>query len=331
MKTKGFATLGAVGLLVLTAAFLAGAVLVSQQILLEQTHSQSLVDQHSQAWATVGVLFQSLQKSWNADQQTLDQWWQDHASTFPQGTLLVSLSARINLNSMTPFLLQNSELSATLLGKSVEDFTNNRINKGPFALVSDYRDYFQPQALNQLYTTYSVFSVNSADEIMLEKILALRTGSEGYASTIRAALRQFRTNKQLLVQSDWDTLVGAEKDTLGDLVGVDGELDVNTAPLALLQALFRDADFKVEQPDAKVQTILSGRTSRPWTPATLMAALGLVKNAPILAYLGTRSRMIQASVSQGPTILTLVALVSYSTDSPPRLTIRVLDTQWTAL
>lgn len=175
-----------------------------------------------------------------------------------------------------------------------------------------------------------MFSVNSADEIMLEKILTLRTGNPGYASSIRGALRGFRTNKQLLVQTDWDTLAGAEKDTLEDLMGVDGELDVNTAPLVLLQALFRDPDFKVDQPDAKVQTILSGRASRPWTPATLMPALGFAKNAPLLAYLGTRCRMIQASISQGSSVLTLVALVDYSADSPPRLTVRVLDTRWTA-
>jgi hypothetical protein len=142
-------------------------------------------------------------------------------------------------------------------------------------------------------------------------------------------LRQYRTNHQIRVQSDWDTLVGAEKDAIGDLLGVEGELDVNTAPLAILQALFRDADFKVDQPDAKVQTLISGRASKPWTSDAIIPALGLAKNAPILAYLGTRCRFIQAAIPQGNSVLTLVALVSYSTDSPPKLTVRILDTRWT--
>jgi hypothetical protein len=329
-RSKAFATLTAVGLLVLTAALLAGAVLVSQQILLEQSRSEAFVSTRSKTWAVVQTLLLDLQKSWNADEQTLDLWWASHSGAFPAGTVLVSLSGRLNLNSITPFLIQNTELNATLLGKSVEDFTDYRTNKGPMITIADYKDYFQPAALNQLYTTYSVFSVNTADEIILEKILALRTGSEAFASTVRASLRQFRTNRQTLAPADWQTLVGAESDAVGDLMSTDPELDVNTASQTVLQAVLRDPDFKLDQPDAKLQLILSGRASQPWTGTTLMQALGLTNKAPLLAYLGTRCRFIQGEVPQESSLLTFVALATYSTDSPPKITFRILDTRWTS-
>ncbi len=330
-RSKAFATLTAVGLLVLTAAFLAGGVLISQQLLLEQGKSQVLISSRAKTWTEVRTILESLQNTWNADEQSFDQWWAVNSAQFPAGTVLVSLSGRINLNSVTPFLLQNTELNTTLLGKSVEDFTNYRTNKGPFTQITDYKDYFQPNALNQIYTVYSVFSANTADEIILEKILTFRTGSSSFASTVRAAVRQFRTNRQALAESDWDILTGAEKDSIGELVGIDGELDVNTASPAILQAILRDPDFKLDQPDAKLQILLAGRATKPWTPDALVQALGLTKNSLLLPYLGTRCRFIQGEVPEGRALLTFVVLADYDTGAPPKITFRILDTRWTPL
>ena len=103
------------------------------------------------------------------------------------------------------------------------------MNKGPFARIEDYKDYFQGAALGGLYCVQSLFNVNTADEIVLEKVLAARTGSESLASTIRSRLREYRSNKQVMLQSDWETLIGAQKDAIGELATTDPELDVNTA------------------------------------------------------------------------------------------------------
>ena len=327
-RTKAFATLAAVGLLVLTGALLAGAVLGAQQLLLERSRAEKAFDALSDAWNVVGALLTELQQTWNADQQTLDAWWAKHSQGFPSGSELISLSSRINLNSMTPFLLQDSELSTTLLSRSVQDFTTYRTNKGPFSTLADYKDYFQPVALNTLYCVQSLFNVNTADEIMLEKILAARTGNEALASTIRARLREYRTNRQMLAQSDWDTLIGAEKDGVGDLLTVNPELDVNTVSVAVLQALLRDPDWKLDQRDAKLQVIVTGRASKPWNDETLRQVLGVDKGSLLLQYLGTRCRFLQGRVPEGPSVMTFVAIVSYSTDSPPKITLRLLETRW---
>jgi len=318
-----------VGLLVLTAALLAGAILGSQQLLLDRSRAEKAFEARSMAWNVVGALLTALQQTWNADEQTLDTWWTQHSQGFPDGTELISLSSRVNLNSMTPFLLQDSELNATLLAKSVEDFTTYRANKGPFARIEDYKDYFQPGALNTLYCVQSFFNVNTADEIMLEKILAARTGNESLASTIRGRLREYRSNRQVLAQSDWDTLIGAEKEAVGDLLTIEPELDVNTASVAVLQALLRDPDWKLDQRDAKLQVIVTNRVSKPWTDDTLRQALGVDKSSLLLQYLGTRCRFLQGRVPEGPSVMTFVAIVSYSTDSPPKITPRILETRWT--
>jgi hypothetical protein len=329
LRTGAFATLAAVGLLVLTAALLAGAVLVSQQLLLDRSRAEKSLEARSHAWDVVGTLLTALQQTWNADEQTLDTWWTQNSQGFPDGTELISLSSRVNLNSMTPFLLHDSELNATLLARSVEDFTTYRINKGPFSRIEDYKDYFQPGALNTLYCVQSLFNVNTADEIILEKILAARTGNETLAATIRARLREYRSNRQVLVKSDLDTLLGGEKDAVGDLLTTDPELDVNTASVAVLQALLRDPDWKLDQRDAKLQVIVTNRVSKPWNDDTLRQALGVDKTSLLLQYLGTRCRFLQGRVPEGPSVMTFVAIVSYSTDSPPKITPRILETRWT--
>jgi hypothetical protein len=327
-RVRAFATLAAVAILVLTAAILAGGLLSSQQLLVDQERADREVSARAAAWAGIDATLSSLQTSWNAEEQTFDAWCASHAQELPPGGSLVSLSGRINLNSMTPFLLQDSALVGTLLGRSVVDFTEYRMNEGPFARLEAYKDYFRPEALNRLYCVYSSFDVNTADEIILEKIITERTGDASMAAYIRSRVRQFRTAQQTIGESDWEMLVGVYKDTIGDLVTIDPELDVNTASADALQALLKDPDYKLEQADAKVQTILNGRTARPWTDEALRQALGLANTAPLIQYLGTRCRFIEGAFPAGDSVMHFVAKLNYSKDSPPKITARVVETRW---
>ena len=327
-RADAFATLAAVGLLVLTAAMLAGSVLASQQIVVERGRAERSLGSQAAAWKTADTLLSALQATWNPDEQTLDAWWAQHGAEYPDGSTLVSLSARVNLNTMTPFLLQDSELAGTLKGKSVDEFTTYRLNNGPLSGMNDYKDYFAPEALNALYCVYSSFNVNTADEIMLERVVALRTGSDSFASNVRTKVREFRTNRKAMTAADLDMLVGAEKDPLGDLLTVEPELDVNTASVEVLEAILRDPDLNVTQPDAKLQAIVTGRSARPWTADALRQALSVPAGSPILQYLGTRSRFLQAVIHGKTEDMKFVVVVQYSADSPPRITLRVLHTEW---
>jgi hypothetical protein len=330
LRARAFATLTAVGLLVLIAALLAGAVLGSQSILLAQGRAEKAQGARSSIWKTADDLLSAIKETWNADDQTIDAWWADRSGAFPSVTELISLSGRVNLNSMTPFLLMDSELRATLLNKSVEDFTAYRSSKGPFSRVEDYKDYFQGAALRDLYCAYSSFDVNTADEIVLEKVLAIRTGSEALASTLRSRLREYRIKRRALADADWDAIIGASKNRVGELCGTAPELDVNASPAAVVRAIFRYPDLKLEQADAKLRIVLSGRASRPWNDDTLRQALGVDKKSPILAFLGTRTRFIRGSIGSGTHQMGFTASVAYSVSTPPKITVRILETRWTS-
>jgi hypothetical protein len=200
------------------------------------------------------------------------------------------------------------------------------MNKGPFPRLGDYKGYFRPEALKRLYCVHSSFDVNTADEIILEKIITQRTGNAALGANVRARVREFRSAQKTMTESDWDMTVGAEKDEIGDLVAVYPELDVNTASVDVLQALLRDPDYKLEQPDAKLQTIVNGREARPWTDETLRQALRLTEASAIMQYLGTRCHFIEGAVPEGTSTLHFVAKLSYSKDSPPTISARIVET-----
>ena len=330
MKARlgGFATLAAVGILALALALAAGAAIVSRQMLLEQGRIKAELDERAAAWKEADALLAGLRDDWNADGLSLDSWWAVHASAFPSGSELVSLSGRINLNSISPFLLKDSELASTLLGRSVEDFVSYRTEKGPFTSIDDCKDYFQPAALSSLYCLHSIFCVNTADEIMIERLIAARTGDEAFAASVRSRIRDFRTRRQPIAQSDWDAIAGAERQSLGALFALDPEIDVNTAPPEVLGAILRDPDWTLQAPDAKLQAILGARSSRPWNEEGLRQLLGVDASSPLLGYLGTRTRFIRASLPSEGGSLRLVALVDYSADSPPKIALRVIEERW---
>jgi hypothetical protein len=325
MVRRGFATVAAVALLMLALTLVSAAVFLAQQTQTDHRRAEAAITMRAAAWTRLGALLTAVQ-TWNADELSFDAWWAQNGAAFGTATALGSLSSRLSLNSVTPFLLQDSDLKATLLTSS-DDFVTYRSSHGPRAQIADYAKYFTPQSLSAWYCVESHFSVNTADEIMLEKVVSLRTGSEAVGSAVRQGLRNFRQNKQPLSATDWQTLAGADFERLDGLLTIEPELDVNEAPAELLQVLFKDPDFALQEPDVKLQKVLTGRLSQPWTPEPLRLALGVDKNSPLLQYLGTRTSVLEARITQDTLTMRFVIALSYSQDSPPKISPRVLESQ----
>jgi hypothetical protein len=329
-RASAFATLAAVSLLVLVLALVAAGLFGVEQLLHEEGRVAKELGERSAARNGAEALLSAIRDTWNPDEASVDAWWTARSSSSQPGTKLSSLSSRINLNSLSPFLLKGSSLAGTLLGKSVEDFTSFRSSKGPFSQVVDYAEYFKSSSLEGLYCAQSLFNVNTADEIILEKAVAERTGNPALASGIRSRIRQYRIERKAMTEANLDEVMGIEKDALGGLLTVEPELDVNTAPVELLQALLRYPDWKLDKPDAKLQAILAGRASKPWTQEALRSALGQQKGSQLMQYLGTRCRFVVASVPAGERSRDFVAMLSYSSDVPPKVVARIVEAKWAA-
>jgi len=326
-KARGFATLAAIALLVLTLALVAVSLLLSQQTLVNSHRAEAQLDKQDQTWKIMDLILNDL-SHWNADEQTFDGWWAAHTAGYGSEVVLRSLSGLINLNSLSPFLLQKSSLVGTLNGKTVDDFVSWRTSKGPFPSVDGYKSYFTAASLQFDYCTVSFFNVNTADEIMLERLVALRTGSDSAAANLRSQVRDRRSRRQIFTPADWQTVSAGFSQDVGPLDSTDPELDANEAPVDVLTAILGDPDFKITDAATKVQTLIAQRAAAPLTSAAMALILGVAATSPIMQYLGTRTHWIECSLPFGTSRAQFVIALTYSTDAPPQVTPRILNINW---
>ena len=319
---KGFATFSAVAILAFVLVLTLNSLGLWKSLLVNRKRLDNLVDSRYQTLKTLNSFLKTL-GSWNPDEQTLDIWWDAHKLSW-QNIKLISLSGQINLNTLSPFLLSDSLLKTTLNNHSVNDFVNFRLKEGLQAKVLSFSDLFTVTSLKTEYCSLSLFNVNTADEIMIEKVIDERTGDESLGSSFRSSLRQFRAQHQIMVQTDLDTLIG-DAQGLQQLLTVEPEIDVNTATPFVLQALLEDPDFALTSADAKLNILLNGRQVKPWTKETLAQALGLdLQHSTLLQYLGTRTRFVEIDISTTHCLGHFQVMISYSPDSPPKLNFRIL-------
>jgi len=278
-----------------------------------------------EAWVILDKALSVLKDTWDPEKQSFSLW----VTTHPIDSLSwESLSGKVNLNTISPFVLGLPGFRDTLKGISVEKFTEVRSLKGPSANDALYRDLIQPVALSKWYTVHSLWNLNTADEIMLEAMASQRSGSPAVGSALRASTRSFRERMARIGPQDWVLLGGSGATSLEPLVTLEPELDVNEVPETLLSALVTNPAWKVTDPGAKVQTILQGRLSRPWTKATLENLLQVPADNLLLCYLGVRSRFLEGSVTVSGGRLQFVVFLPGKQDEP--MAPRLVKTIWRA-
>lgn len=295
--TRGFSTLAASALLLLLAAFAALSVAQAGESLNAEERTKRTLDERAALWKTVQDAVTAFQERWRPEEQE----WVDFARTLDLGRTVEfdDLSARVNLNGVNTFLLGESLLRSTLAGKSVQQFAEYRTKEGPFTRLESYADYYEEEALESLYTTWSVFDVNTVDEEAAERIAALRTGNPAAGAALREVLRTARQDRLVFDRASWETRSQTLDPGLAGVFGAEPEVNVNTAPRNLLEAILTYPALGITDAPAKLALLLSGRQTRPWTPETLAGALGVEKGARVLQYLGTKSTFLQGRIAEG--------------------------------
>lgn len=311
---RGFATLTAMALMVLLAAYLALGATASAQV--ELGLNRAAAPGRADAWLALDHALKALKETWDPTKQTFAVWAGLHTA---EGLTWASLSGRVNLNTVSPFVLGLTGFRDTLKGVSVEAFTEKRSLKGPSADGALYQNVIQPEALKNWYTVHSLWNLNTADEVMLEAMATQRAGS-AVGSALRASVRSFREQTKRITPDDWSKMGGAAS-ILEPLVTLDPELDVNEAPEDLLSALISNPGWAVAEPAGKVQTIVQGRASQPWTMERLKTLLQVPDNNLVLSYLGVRTRFIGGSVRNSGGSLDFVLFLAGETPTPvaPRI------------
>ena len=318
-RLRGFATITALGMMLLLATYLALGASASAQIELGLNRAEA--PGRAAAWKTLDAALKTLQETWDPTRQTFTAWAGSHTV---EGVTWEALSGKINLNTISPFVLGQPGFRETLKAISVEQFVEARAKNGPSAGVF-YKDLVQPKPLASWYTVHSLWNLNTADEVMLEAMATQRTGSAAVGSSLRALVRSFRGQIKRISPDDWTKAAGAQS-ALEPLVTLEPELDVNEIPEDLLTTLLANPSWAVADPAAKTQVLIQGRGSRPWTDERLKAVLQVPDDSIVLSSLGTRTRFLGGSVKTPTGSLEWVVFLPGDTPTPPQP--RIVETRW---
>ena len=316
-----FATLTALSLMILLVAYLSVNADAISQNQLELRRSTDIASQ-SQAWKLAEAALDELSK-WDATKQRFSQWAQ---GTQQPGVTWQSLSGKVNLNTVTQFILALPAFQQSLAGGTVSQFTDFRNKNGPASDPTEYAKLVDKDFLSNWYTVYSTWDINTADEIMLENVVSQRLGSSSAGSAVRALVRSLREQKKRLSSAQWQDQMGANAQALGGLVNAEPELDVNEVPVPLLSAFLTNPDWGIEQGDSKAQSIVGQRDAHPMESAALQRLLGVPDDHIALSYLGTKTRFVQLNAKVAAGVLTVIV---HLTDVDTAVKPKVVSTTWT--
>lgn len=282
----GFATLAAAVTLVLLVALLGGLMVQSQ----ETSGWQRRLD-------TAGLVTKQLKThlALTLKGEVLDP---ETVPNLPGGVevSLINLSGRLDLNAVSLDVLRSPALSVFL--KDLDEFQAFRLG-GPYPRRESYREWVNGEALDALFRTVSFLNPNTVDPAMLERYVVSRTGSASLASDIRSRVESFRSRRQPWTPGELEFLLGTDKNLLSPLIGLEGDLDVNQAPDAVLDAIVASRRWDIPGLEAKMVLIKQERGGHSLTEERLRNLLGVEVNHPLLGYLGTRSRFFAVEYADG--------------------------------
>jgi hypothetical protein len=209
----------------------------------------------------------------------------------PAGASLEDSGSRINLNWVRRYILGDSpELRSLFVQGSPDELQAFRQKNKLGTNLDVYAFFFEPGVLASLFTLKSPMNINTVDEFAFENVMSQATGDEISGALWRDRLRSLRLSGRLIKDEfELRAWFGADWDKVALFTSALPEWNVNTLKPALLRAVLGCTQFKLHNPDAAASALLGARDARYLSDADLRTILGLPKDNPIWAHLGTES------------------------------------------
>lgn len=232
---------------------------------------------------------------------------------------LEDLSGRLGINWIRKELLE----SLDVLKEDAAAVQQRREDQGlQLDIHAGYGDLIAEEALDRLFTPYSPFNVNVADEFALRRLYLERTGDSAGAADFHARIQTARIRRpgeeeRFIEPEDLEDFLGPDVERLLPLVTAEPVINVNTAPGAIVTELLARYDV----PAAAGGQLLSLRDAGEVAPETLEAALGEKYRKTLLHhYLGCRSRFWRIEASrEGVSVGWVVMRIAGDDDGDDRL------------
>lgn len=300
----GFTTLLAVAVLVLSLGLIAALVYsVREGLERQKSQSQGIVE----AAALRAHLLVLLDQGWPAPSSpAAPQGWEIRVE---------DLSGRIDLNSVPLEVLRSPALSGSLK-KPSEAFQEYRVTEGPFPSLNAFGDWIDLGTWPGVFRTVSLLNPNAVDPAMLERYVTRRSSSPAKGAEVRAKVESIRREGLTMDQTQLTFLLGSEEANLGPLLRLEGSVNVNVAPVAVLEAVILGTTPAVPSGPTKIGQIVLERQERPLTQERLRNLLAVDPRHRVYSFLGTRSRFYQIQYQRGSDVLEAWIFDDSTNESP---------------
>lgn len=205
-----------------------------------------------------------------------------------EGVLVRDASSALNPNWIRAEVIEKTLLKHWLLeGRTAAAFDQDRADHGLSAdPASRWADWFRLDLLKSKMTVWGPWPVNTADEAVLERAFAERTGDKTAAARFRDGVRRARQDRKLLDAAAIRTLAAPHGDSVSGLFSPVAPWNANTLPEDLLRALTGYPPFALSDPGSAASLLVAARAAGPLAQRDLPRLLSLPPGHPLFTYLG---------------------------------------------
>lgn len=284
-SSRGFASLVVMGVILLLTGFLAAWIGPSLYRIKDEDRLSSVWKSKAALEAEAASLLEKIADSTRGETEKILSY------SLPAGASLEDAGSRINLNWVRRYILGDSPELRSLFVKGSPDELQAFRQKSKIGMNLDvYAGFFEPGVLTSLFTLKTPMNINTVDEFAFENVMSQATDSDTWGALWRDRLRSLRLSGRLIKdESELRAWFGADWDTVKRFATAVPEWNVNTLKPVLLRAILGCTQFKLHNPDAAASALLGARDARYLSDADLRTILGLPKDNPIWAHLGTES------------------------------------------
>ncbi len=282
---RGFASLVVMGVIFIITGLLAAWIGPSLYRVKEEDRLRSSWNAKAALEAEAASLLEKIADSTRGETEKM------LAYALPASAALEDAGSRINLNWVRRYILGDSPELRSLFVKGSPDELQAFRQKNKIGMNLDvYAGFFEPGVLTSLFTLKTPMNINTVDEFSFENVMSQATESESSGALWRDRLRSLRLSGRLIKdESELRAWFGADWDKVEFFTSAAPEWNVNTLHPDLLRAVLACTQFNLPNPAAAASALLSARDARYLYDADLRTILGLPKENPIWAHLGTES------------------------------------------
>lgn len=195
----------------------------------------------------------------------LDPVWRyvEGKSTDYEYLELYDVSSRINPNWVRPVFFERTDLKKYLLNGVSPNMLKDHRNEVGYMIdiESGYSKLIDPEALDNLFTSYSYLNVNTAYEYVLKDMYELITGNSVDAAGFHSFIMSALASKHIIKEEELLNSVGSDYEDIYPIISTLPEMNVHFIPEFILEQVlaYPYGGEVIENHNAIYNTLLSLR------------------------------------------------------------------------